>query len=445
MSERSIRKLKRNFVTAAMVTLTAVMLMIGGFIYVANVLITRQVIRERLHFIVEHKGVLNETESYLDGQDDINGTELGKPGLIRFVDEIIGQSMQNYNFSELQHATRYFALVYNDEGELSEIVTNHIAGITPDDAREYGDFAQRQLMRFGRIGVFYYLVDTEPDGDDIVVFMDGTEVLASNNRILYVALTLFAFGIVVSFFLVNTLSNRAIEPELRNAELQKQFITNASHELKTPLAVIRANTEMQEILEGESEWTTSTLRQIERMDGLIRNLVLIARAGENSNKDLILSQIDVTKVVKETADTFSAITRQDGKELHLQIADGVTMRADEGQIRQLTSLLLDNAIKYCDDKGTVGVELLQKGHGIILIVSNSYEAGQNVDYSKFFERFYREDKSHNTDRGGYGIGLSIAESIVKQYAGTIDASWKKGIISFTCVLKHPVEIMKFDS
>lgn len=113
------------------------------------------------------------------------------------------------------------------------------------------------------------------------------------------------------------------------------------------------------------------------------------------------------------------------------------MMANESQIRQLSSLLIDNAIKYCDDGGTIRVTLTQKGRSPVrLDVSNNYAKGGDVDYARFFERFYRQDKSHNIEKGGYGIGLSIAQAIVEQYKGSsIDAAWKDGIITFTCLLK----------
>ena len=138
--------------------------------------------------------------------------------------------------------------------------------------------------------------------------------------------------------------------------------------------------------------------------------------------------------MKDTADTFAPVATQDGKELVQEIEENVRLVADEAAIRQLASLLLDNAIKYCDDGGKVVAHLSKKGRGIRLVVSNTYAAGESVDYSRFFERFYREDSSHNTEKGGYGIGLSIAESIVSSYNGSISASWKNGMISFTCIL-----------
>jgi len=139
--------------------------------------------------------------------------------------------------------------------------------------------------------------------------------------------------------------------------------------------------------------------------------------------------------VREAVESLSSIAQQSEKKMETDIADGIMMKANKGQINQLAALLIDNAIKYCDEKGTIKTTLSLKGKNIRLVVSNDYKDGEGVDCNRFFDRFYREDKSHNSDKGGYGIGLSIAESIVKMYKGTIHASYNNGVISFTCLLK----------
>ena len=249
-----------------------------------------------------------------------------------------------------------------------------------------------------------------------------------------IALFLTVFGSILAFVIIRIFSNFAIRPEIRNAENQKKFITNASHELKTPLAVIRANTELEMMMHGEDEWNRSTMNQVDRMTGLIQNLVMIARADEKANKE-DMAETDVSKVVSDTADTFLPVATQSGKSMRKEISEGVTMLTNEAHIRQLVSLLVDNAIKYCDDGGEIGVLLSQKGKGVRIEISNSYAEGGSQDYSRFFDRFYRQDESHNIDKGGYGIGLSIADSLVRRYKGKIDVSWKDGVISFVCVLK----------
>ena len=239
---------------------------------------------------------------------------------------------------------------------------------------------------------------------------------------------------IVTFILVRVLSGKLIQPEIENSRRQKQFITNASHELKTPLAVIRANTELLEVTEGENEWTRSTLSQVDHMSGLIQNLVMISKAQEREDTS-ILSEIDASDIVKQTISSFEPLAKQKKKELESKIDDNVSVVADESKLRQLTTILLDNAIKYCDDGGKISVALSQLKRGknkIRLVVSNNYAEGDKIDCNRFFDRFYREDQSHNIDKGGYGIGLSIAESICKQYGGSIRAMFKDGIICFIC-------------
>lgn len=140
-------------------------------------------------------------------------------------------------------------------------------------------------------------------------------------------------------------------------------------------------------------------------------------------------------MVSETADTFKAVAETDGKTLKKEIPDGISLTGIESELRQLCTLLIDNAIKYCDENGQILVKLERRSRAARLVVSNSYAAGAGVNYSRFFDRFYRQDQSHNVDKGGYGIGLSIADSLVQKYHGTIDASWKDGVIRFTCILK----------
>ena len=267
------------------------------------------------------------------------------------------------------------------------------------------------------------------------------------RRVLISVLSILGLGTFMSFFIMRLLSKGFVRTEVENVEKQKQFITNASHELKTPLAVIKANTEMQEMMDGESEWSQSTLRQVDRMTGLIGNLVQIARAQEMTDGEL--APTDIAAAVSETADSFAPVAASDGKKLEKEIPDSLVTKSSDSSMRQLTSLLIDNAIKYCDDGGTIKVELTRSRRGAVLTVSNDYAEGANVDYTRFFERFYRQDEAHTisagtvtgssegssgerTGKSGYGIGLSIAESLVKSMKGSIDVSWDKGRILFTC-------------
>ena len=137
--------------------------------------------------------------------------------------------------------------------------------------------------------------------------------------------------------------------------------------------------------------------------------------------------------MEQTIAPYRALAEQSGKNLKTNIEKDVMVTSDESKLRQLSTILVDNALKYCDENGEVEVSLIPIKHGKLrmrLVVSNSYKDGAGIDCNRFFDRFYREDQSHNIDKGGYGIGLSIAESICRRYGGNIKAGWKDGVISF---------------
>ncbi len=432
------------------------MLFMGGLIYTSNLLMTRSQIRTIMQTIARNDGDMPESFNSDSTDVDPEETEADSSAPAAEIEEsedalydetVINDQNITYSIldifsqsapspkinSELRYSTRYFAVILDDEKNPLSIKTNHIASVNQEDAVSLALYATERSLSFDNFGNYYYLVSTLENGETIVVYMDCSSEVITNLRILYIAGLLCIAGLIISVLLLSAISNKIVAPEIENAKRQKQFITNASHELKTPLAVIRANTELEEMINGETEWTQSTMRQIDRLNGLIQNLVMISRSAEQSD-DAILTDVDFTKIANETSETFTPLATQDDKRFERQIGENIHMQADESQLRQLLSLLLDNAIKYCDDDGLIRIMLSKKGRTATLVVSNSYAEGAGVNYSRFFDRFYREDQSHNVDHGGYGIGLSIVESLVHKYKGSVSVSWKAGMISFTCVL-----------
>ena len=242
------------------------------------------------------------------------------------------------------------------------------------------------------------------------------------------------YSLLFFILVVSAFSGYAIKPYLENYEKQKRFITNAGHELKTPLSIISANNELQELMTGETEWTKSTKDQVERLTHLINQLVTLARLEEQPN--IVLERVCFSEIVQDAAEDFKAPIIKDGKTFEMQIASDIYVKAEEKSLFELVTLLVDNANKYCDDKGTVSVKLsrtngLKKAR---LEVSNTFKEGTEIDYSRFFDRFYREDESHNNQTSGYGIGLSMAQSIVKIFKGKISVSYKNDAITFKVIL-----------
>ena len=456
MTEHEIKRIRNRFIMTSTLTLFCVMLIMGGFIYLFGTITIRNEAQQIMRYIAENDGDLPKPDAIQNNDEESQGsdTDSGDEHDNSFtetmewslqsifgVGDFFGETPDSY------YTTRYFAVLFVENETVSVIKTSHIAYIDEEQAEEYARIALDRPFRFGNFGRYYYYCADRESGGTIVVYLDRTEQLSLMRRVLISVLSILGFGTFLSFFIMRLLSKGFVRTEMENVEKQKQFITNASHELKTPLAVIKANTEMQEMMDGESEWSQSTLRQVDRMTGLIGNLVQIARAQEMTDGEL--APTDIAAAVSETADSFAPVAASDGKKLEKEIPDSLVIKSSDSSMRQLTSLLVDNAIKYCDDGGTIKVELARSRRGAVLTVSNDYAEGANVDYTRFFERFYRQDEAHTilagtvagssegssgerTGKSGYGIGLSIAESLVKSMKGSIDVSWDKGRILFTC-------------
>lgn len=440
MNRKSIERIKKKFILTAMISFLTVMIFIAGCIYIANLVITRHQIRHVFDYIEANDGVLPE-RNYKNSGKQNSSDELpsltDNDDLISDIASLFGITNDNRS-PEFYYSTRYFSVIFDKYDNPTDVITSHIASVDNESAEQSARAILKRFIKFGAYGDFYYNVHKRSDGSHIVTVLDCSTQIAMSRRIIFVSIFLIGFGMLISFLIIRIWANKIVQPEIKNAEMQKAFITDASHELKTPLAVIGANTEMLEMSGISNEWTESTMRQVKRLTGLIQNLVTITRAQEKDSKEERVPT-DITAAVSETVTTFMPVATQDGKTLTQKIEPDVTMMAHEGDIRQLSTILIDNAIKYCDDNGKISVVLETRGRrsqNIVLMVSNSYADGADVDYSKFFARFYRGDKSHNTDKGGYGIGLSIAESLMSRYHGDIDASYADGMITFSCTFQR---------
>ncbi len=333
---------------------------------------------------------------------------------------------------ELQYETRYFTVYIDENDTPTEVDVEHINGVDEEEAMIIAEVVLQRRGDSGRYllddSIFFYKIG-EKDGVRMVVCVDCTSRMWIIRQVMYYMLTVSAIITLVFAMAITFLSKRIMEPFIRNTEKQKMFITNASHELKTPLAVISANTEMTEMTSGKTKWTESTLRQIQRMNTLISELVTLSRVYEKD--ELVLQDVAISDVVREQADSFEQVILQQGKDFQSQIAEDLHIRSEMRIVQELTTILLDNAAKYCDEKGTVYLELRGRGKGALLLVTNTYAAGAEIDYKRFFERFYREDQSHNSKKKGFGIGLSIAKELCGQLGAKISVAYKNGVIGFT--------------
>lgn len=232
------------------------------------------------------------------------------------------------------------------------------------------------------------------------------------------------FGIILNF-----VSKYAIKPFVDNMEKQKIFITNAGHEIKTPLAIILANTEVMEMFNGENEWTKSTINQVKRLDGLVKRLLSLSKMDEN-NFHINRKEVQFGKIVLEIINDFEVFSNSKNLRIVTNVNEGLIFNCSEEDIRDLVSILMDNAIKYSDEFGEIEVFLNYKSGKIEFCVSNTFNNNVNGNMNYLFDRFYRMDNSRSRETGGYGLGLSIADSIVRNHKGKINAFSKDGKINF---------------
>ncbi|MBR6697611.1 MAG: HAMP domain-containing histidine kinase [Lachnospiraceae bacterium] len=225
-------------------------------------------------------------------------------------------------------------------------------------------------------------------------------------------------GILAVFGLVIIFSNRVVEPAKLAYDKQRRFITDSSHEIKTPLAVISANTEVIEMLNGESEWTRSIRKQVDRLAELNSSLTELARL-EEVNKKVNMTQVNLSQLLIEVVKPFNAMLEQNEKELLMDIDENVQYVCEKSEIKQLIGIYMDNASKY--SKTFVKISLKKPNSKIKLIVENDSAGIEKGKQEKVFERFYRMDEARNNEVQGFGIGLSIAKSIVDKHNGKVNA------------------------
>ncbi|MGN0945508.1 MAG: sensor histidine kinase [Megasphaera sp.] len=417
-----IKRLRRKFIIMATI---GVLVVLGGALGLINTIAymrMHQQVMSVLTYIIHNDGAVPQKIGGDDGSffSDPSWTE---------------------ETPEFAYQIRFFSVLVNASGYAEKIDIQHIASFSEKEAIDYARTTVAEARENGTKQGFFkknrasyaYMIKPNDDGSFLIVILDCTRDVAAVASFMRYSLW-FGVGCVVLYVIIlAAMCNIAIRPFVRNMENQKRFITNAGHELKTPIAIISANAEAIEMLNGKSQWTDSILKQVRRLSNLIQDLIMLSKMGERSQVDLVITDVNLSETVQAVADSFQQLAIDGEKTLTTAIADGIHVKGDSKCLYELVNILVDNAVKYCDDKGTIDVSLRRGrlGKGAVIAVTNTYADGANVDYSRFFERFYRGDTSHNSQKAGYGIGLSMAEELTKLMGGKINVSYKAQRITFT--------------
>ncbi len=411
-----IKRLQRKFIISAMaavtIVLSIIMIIINGVNYV-NIIKSAN---NLLNILEDNNGVFPMEEKDNPHAEDKNEKKPPKMDISK----------------EAPFQTRYFTVEITPEGNVYRIDTGKIAAISTETAKEYALELYNQNKTEGRRNCYIYRAvnlkkaatdssnNATKEGNVMYIFLNVENDLKNFYTFLWSSIAVSITGIVFVLILIVVFSKRIVSPMAQSYEKQKTFITDASHEIKTPLAVIEANTEVVEIENGESRWTRSIKEQISRLSELTEKLVFLAKMDEERNT-FVMTEFSLSKLAQEIAEGFNGMAKAQNKRYTVSIDSDIGVKADEKAIKQLLSILIENAFKYSDREGNIAVTVKKNGKYKEIEVRNTADNLKKGDLSILFERFYRLDSSRNSNSGGSGIGLSIAKAIAEAHKGKIKA------------------------
>lgn len=386
-------KLRKKFIYFSVGIIAIVLLSIMAFVNVTNFYNLKHSSDELLKTLVENNGVMPSFKLNDNSKEE--------------------KTVYLKNFSN-----RFFTVKTDNKKNVITVNTDDVFFTSASEAVEYAKDVLSSGKSRGYYGGFKYVVENTENGK-LIAFVDVVkdfDVFYSNlgNS---VVISFFVLGFVTFFSFV--LSKKAVAPMVQAYEKQNAFITDASHELKTPLAIINTSADVLEMESGESKWTGNIHKQVNRLNGLIGNLISLTKLEESDDLDRLEFSLSDTldDCVMDVKDYALSLD----KNIVTDIEKDISFKGDEKLIRQVIGILLDNAIKYAREKSDINVKLTKQNKKIVFTVENEADNLEIKNYNILFERFYRADSSRNSKTGGYGIGLSIAQSIVLKHKGKISA------------------------
>ncbi|MBR1884037.1 MAG: HAMP domain-containing histidine kinase [Clostridia bacterium] len=391
-----IGKLRRKFVLFAMISIMLVTSLIFSVIAIEMRIVTDYELDHIISIIAENGGTMPEYNS----------------------DSAYKSS--NYITPETRFSIRYFTLTVDSNLNLSVSNFEHIASVSESEAEKIVQDVLRLNKKKGYYNGQYRFLVKNLDEGKMIVMLDSQSQIRSYNDFVNKSTMIITLGLIITLVIASLLSKKAAGPIIEAMEKQKQFITNAGHDLKTPVAVILADADVLEMkLGNDDEWVKSIKKQAKKLDELIKIMLNLAKVGENSKKVQEYVQFDVCELVKDEVEGIKVLAKN--KEIECSFLNNeINVVKDKTAIAEVLTILLDNAIKYTEDGETIKVVVGKLGkNGVKIDVSNPYNGSLEINPNRLFDRFYRGDKSRNASKEGYGIGLSMAKSIITANKGKI--------------------------
>lgn len=408
-----LKTLRFKLISLTMISITLVVIAISGAVNASVAISLRYRADSMLHLISSFNGNMpHNAEALMNRADfEIN--------------------------SETPYRTRYFVIFTDKDGKMIKQMMARIASV---DDKQLEDMCRHAVQipdgKCRTIGLYRCLAEPVKGGR-MLTFLDRSQDYESSVRLFRVSLIVSIIAVAVIFFVMLAISHKLLRPFVLNQEKQKQFITDAGHELKTPLAIIRTNAEVLEMCGGQSEWLDSIKNQTERLDGLVKGLLQLSKSNELPS-EAEHTNFSLSAAVNSAAHPFKTLAEQKGHKIHFDIKPGINYKGNSEAIGTLVSILTDNAIKYASEGGEVFVSLYRMPKSTLktakLVIENDTDMNSAEDPNRFFERFYRSEGSRSRQTGGYGIGLSVAQTITENHKGKISVARTGGRIAFTVIL-----------
>lgn len=323
----------------------------------------------------------------------------------------------------------FYSVAFSSDGSVLSIFDGEKTVSSNDNLTELARQILNEGNSSGRTGDLSYVV-IQKDAYTLVAFMDNTVSEAGLKAMMRNALLVGGASLVVMFFISMLLAKRIIRPLEESDKQQKQFISDASHELKTPIAVIAANADILSRELGHNEWLSNIQYESNRMGELVKQLLDLSSA---ENREVPMEELDFSHVVTGESLVFETFAFENGKALQSNIEEGIVLTGNQNQLTQVISVLLDNALRHATGP-QIELNLKKQGHSAVLSVSNEGEEISQEKLKHLFDRFYRVDDVRNSEENHYGLGLSIAQAVVQKHGGTISASCSEGKVTFTVQL-----------
>lgn len=389
-----IRKLRRKFIWIAMVSMIFVL---GTIVTVINVL--------------NYKKADNYSDKVISVLVDNEG---GFPK-----DFPVRPNQGDGMTPETPFEARFFSVMLDGQGDVVFSDVRQIAAITPQTAEKYAKNLFTSGETAGMYNDYKYRAK-ETDKGTLYIFLDCTREMNSFRGFLQTSLLISLGGLAVVFVLILIFSRIALKPVEESYQKQKHFITNASHDIKTPLTIINAGAEVIELEHGEGEWTKEIKKQTQRLTALTDKLVFLSRMDEENQK-IEIREFNLSELICEAIEPYENMAIAKGFWFSFDCQSDIVYKGNEEMLSQAIALLMDNAMKYTNENGSITVSLRKTLKGIELRFKNTAKNVKEGNNNEIFERFYRADKSRNSKTGGHGIGLSVVKAIIMAHKGKISA------------------------